>query len=267
LLDKVLALVPAHDAAHGFVPGRSTVTNAQPHLGSALLLKFDLCDFFPTIHFYRVLGLFARLGYSVGTGRFATDDKARNVAPTLARLCCYTPDPQEWHNAVMPQGAPTSPALSNLVCRRLDARLDGLAKRNKGVYTRYADDLTFSFKDDTVNLGRFRWWVDQVCHQEGFFINQKKFRVIRSSQRQVVTGIVVNDQLHIPRDERRRFRAILHNCKVHGVESQARDHPRFTEYLRGFASYVHMVQPAEGVELMREVEELLGPETEEGEPS
>jgi retron-type reverse transcriptase len=161
----------------------------------------------------------------------------------------------------MPQGAPTSPAISNLVCRRLDARLAGLAARNKGVYTRYADDLTFSFqKIKDLELGRFRWWVDQICHQEGFFVNQKKFRVIRASQRQLVTGLVVNDELRVPREARRRFRAILHNCRRHGIESQAQGRADFTAYLRGFASYVHMVHPEEGRQLLREVEELLGPE-------
>jgi RNA-directed DNA polymerase len=262
ILDKILAHVPAHESAHGFIPGRSTVTNAQPHLGSALILKFDLTDFFPTIHYYRVVGLFASLGYFVGDTRFSSADDSPQVAPTLARLCCYTPDPTRWGEALLPQGAPTSPAISNLVCRRLDARLDGLAKAKEGVYTRYADDLTFSFKKKEVDLGRFRWWVDQICHQEGFFINQRKFRVIRASQRQVVTGLVVNDELRIPRDERRRFRAILHNCRKHGVESQARDHPRFAAYLRGFASYIHMVHPEEGTELLRQVNELLGPESE-----
>jgi retron-type reverse transcriptase len=267
ILDKILSRAPAHDAAHGFVPGRSTVTNAEKHLGSKLLLKFDLTDFFPTIHFYRVLGLFASLGYTVGDGRFHTEDEAKQVAPVLARLCCYTPDPERWGGALMPQGAPTSPALSNLVCRRLDARLDGLAKRNEGVYTRYADDLTFSFKADTLNVGRFRWWVDQVCHQEGFFVNQKKFRVIRGSQRQLVTGLVVNDVLRVPREERRRFKAILHNCRTHGVASQARGNKKFASWLRGYASYIHMVHPEEGAEFLVAVEELLGPETEQEEGS
>jgi len=262
ILDKILGKIQPHDAAHGFREGRSTVTNATPHLGAQLLLKFDLTDFFPTIHFYRVVGLFARLGYTVGDARFRSSDDAQGIAPILARLCCYTPDPQKWRNALVPQGAPTSPALSNLVCRRLDARLTGLATRNAGVYTRYADDLTFSFKSKELNIGRFRWWVDQICHQEGFFVNQRKFRVIRASQRQVVTGIVVNDELRVPRDERRRFRAILHNCKKLGVASQSRGHPRFGDYLRGFASYIHMVHPEEGMELLREIEALLGPEKE-----
>lgn len=255
--EKILANIPAHEAAHGFIDGRSIVTNAAPHVGSAVVVKFDLKDFFPTIHYYRVLGFFASLGYAVGNARFGTEDKSTQVAPVLARLCCYTPDPKAWGKAHMPQGAPTSPALSNLVCRRLDSRLTGLAKKLNGVYTRYADDLTFSFKTADVNLGRFRWWIDQVCHQEGFVVNQHKFRVIRRSQRQVVTGIVVNDSVRVPREDRRNFRAILHNCETLGVASQARGNPRFKEYLRGFASYLHMVHPEEGTELLARVSALL----------
>jgi retron-type reverse transcriptase len=266
ILEKVLSPIPAHDAAHGFIPGRSTVTNATPHLGAKVLVKFDLRDFFPTIGYYRVVGLFARLGYSVDDARFSSSDGSRRIAATLARLCCYTPDPHAWHLGHCPQGAPTSPAISNLVCRRMDSRLSGLAKRNGGVYTRYADDLTFSFRTTVPDLGRLRWWVDQVCHQEGFVVHQDKFRVIRSSQRQVVTGIVVNDALRVPRSERRRFRAILHNCKTHGIESQARGRKDFVGWLRGYASYIHMVHPEEGADLLREVAELLGTEEEEQTP-
>ena len=260
ILHLILDRVPPHPAAHGFVAGRSTVTNAAPHLGAAVLLKFDLTDFFPTLHYFRVMGLFASLGYPVGVGRFSNRDEAREVAPTLARLCTYTPDPRRFGDGFMPQGAPTSPALSNLVCRALDARLDGLARCSGGAYTRYADDLTFSFPAGFTAIGRFRWWVDQVCHQEGFLVNAKKSHVIRRSQRQTVTGIVINDALRVPRDQRRRFRAILHNCRVHGVASQDRGNPGFADYLRGFASYIHMVHLEEGKELLRQVDELLGPE-------
>jgi hypothetical protein len=264
ILHLILDRVPPHPAAHGFVAGRSTVTNAAPHRGAAVLLKFDLTDFFPTLHYFRVMGLFASLGYPVGIGRFSTHDDAREVAPTLARLCTYTTDPRRFGDGIAPQGAPTSPALSNLVCRTLDARLDGLARRNGGAYTRYADDLTFSFPAGFDAIGRFRWWVDQVCHQEGFLVNSKKSHVIRRSQRQTVTGIVTNDALRVPRDQRRRFRAVLHNCRAHGVASQARGNPGFADYLRGFASYIHMVHPEEGAELLRQVDALLGPERDPG---
>jgi RNA-directed DNA polymerase len=258
ILARILDQVAPHKAAHGFVPGRSTVTNAAVHCGAALLVKFDLTNFFPTIHYHRVVGLFARLGYGIGDGKFGTADKAAQLAPTLARLCCYTADARDWHGAALPQGAPTSPAITNLVCRRLDARLDGLARRNAGKYTRYADDPTFSFSTDHIELGRLRWWVDQICHQEGFFVNQEKYRVIRASQRQVVTGIVVNDELRVPREARRRFRAMLHNCRRDGVETQARGHPFFADYLRGFASYINMVHPEEGADLLAAVRGLVG---------
>jgi retron-type reverse transcriptase len=281
ILKHILSKVPPHPAAHGFVNGRSTVSNATPHVGAELVVKFDLKDFFPTIHYFRVMGLFASLGYSVGNCMFGSDDGSTQLAPVLARLCCYTPDPKQWGSATLPQGAPTSPAVSNLVCRRLDARLAGLAGANKGVYTRYADDLTFSFKTAAdMNLGRFRWWVDQVCQQEGFTVNQEKFRVIRESQRQVVTGIVVNEAVHVPRTLRRELRAILHNCEKNGVEAEAqkwaklkkseppekgkgkdqakRTAARFPGYLRGIAAYLNMVQPEHGAELLRRVNELLG---------
>ena len=259
ILYEILEKVPPHEAAHGFVRGRSTVTNAAPHKGAAFVLKFDLENFFPTIHYYRVMGLFASLGYSIGNGRFQVRDDSRQIAPVLARLCVFVEDPNAWGTGFMPQGAPTSPAISNLVCRGMDARLDGLAREVGGVYTRYADDLTFSFPETSpVNVGRFRWWVDQICHQEGFFLNQSKFRVIRRSQRQTVTGIVINDELRVPRRERRRFRAILHNCKTQGIQSQARGNPAFGDYLRGFASYLNMVDPEEGGRLLKEVNALLG---------
>ncbi|MBP3954195.1 RNA-directed DNA polymerase [Gemmata sp. G18] len=266
ILKHILSKVPPHPAAHGFVNGRSTVSNATPHVGAELIVKFDLKDFFPTIHYFRVMGLFASFGYQVDNCMFGTKDDAKQIAPVLARLCCYTPDPTQWGTATLPQGAPTSPAISNLVCRRLDARLMGLAKANKGTFTRYADDLTFSFpKAEGMNLGRFRWWVDQVCQREGFVVNQEKFRVIRDSQRQVVTGIVVNDALRVPRELRRELRAILHNCTTHDIESQAKRHPKFngnvpafTQYLRGIAAYLNMVQPEHGGALLRRVNELLG---------
>jgi len=260
ILNKILARTPVHDCAHGFVTGRSTVTNATPHCGAEVIVKFDLEDFFPSIHFYRIAGLFASLGYQVDGSFFSNVDTSRRIATSLARLCVYAPHNCVWGGGFAPQGAPTSPAISNLVCRGMDARLNGLAQKNNAAYTRYADDLTFSFKQQAPDIGRFRWWVNQICHQEGFIVNESKFRVIRRSQRQMVTGIVVNDQPRIPRTARRRFRAILHNCRKHGVASQANGNPAFTSYLSGFASYVYMVHPEEGAELLRQVNELTGKE-------
>ncbi|MEW6352421.1 MAG: reverse transcriptase domain-containing protein [Thermodesulfobacteriota bacterium] len=142
ILTHILGVVPIHDAAHGFVPGRSIVTNAALHVGKEVVVNLDLKDFFPTVTFPRVKGLFAGMGYSPA------------VATILALLCTESPrqkvtlDGKPYHVAVgpraLPQGACTSPALSNLVARRLDSRLSGLCRTMEWTYSRYADDLTFS---------------------------------------------------------------------------------------------------------------------------
>jgi len=248
ILRKILDKLPMHDAAHGFVKGRSTVTNAKPHEGAALVVKLDLVDFFPTLHFRRVRGVLGQLGYSEA------------IAHLLASLCTYRPVLEDGYVAwpgVLPQGAPTSPALANLACRRLDARLAALAKKSGAAYTRYADDLTFSFKSEPKTLGRFLWWVDQICQQEGFSENARKRRVLRKKTQQRVTGIVVNSGLFVPRRDRHRFRAILTNVKKNGVAAEAKGNEDFPAYLRGFAAYVKMVQPKLGAQWVAEVKALL----------
>jgi RNA-directed DNA polymerase len=260
---QILAKVPVHSAAHGFVPGRSTVTNAEAHVGAKLLLKTDIREFFPSIHYWRVRGLFYSLGYG------------ERVAAALAALCTRRDvvvreadadgddGPQRvvvWPGQ-LPQGAPTSPAIANLACRRLDARLTGLAAKLGAVYTRYADDLSFSWHTREslagLDVGRVFWWIDQILQQEGFAEHPGKRQVLRPNRRQLVTGLVVNERLSVPRPARREFRALLHNCKVHGVASQARGRDDFADYLRGFAAYVHMVQPELGSRWAAEVDGLL----------
>jgi retron-type reverse transcriptase len=246
---QILSKLAVHRAAHGFVSGRSIVTNAEPHQRAAVVVKMDLIDFFPTVHYRRVLGVFQTLGYSY------------EVAQVLAGLCTHRPilpDGRFVWPGVLPQGAPTSPAITNLICARLDRRLSKLAEKSGATYTRYADDLTFSFaREPQMKLGKLCWWVDQICQQEGFVENAKKRRVLRRGSQQRITGIVVNDGLRIPREERRRFRAILHNVRKNGLAAEARGRTDFAAYLRGFAAYARMVQPELGEAYAREVEELL----------
>lgn len=248
ILDLYLAKIPVHEACHGFVRGRSVVTNARPHERAALVLKTDIADFFPSIHFHRVQGLFELLGAS------------RQNARKLAALTTYRPrlaDGRVAWPGVLPQGAPTSPAIANLVCRRLDARLAGLARRMEAHYTRYADDLTLSFAREPDDLGRVFWWVNAILQQEGFVENTEKRRLLRPSTRQQVTGVVVNEGARLPRDERRAFRALLANCERHGVASQARGRADFADYLLGYAAYARMVQPALGEGWFTRVQALL----------
>ncbi len=258
LLDQILAKVPVHDASHGFVAGRSTVTNAAPHVKAAIVVKLDLQDFFPTVHYRRVKGLFQQLGYNAP------------VSAVLAGLTTYRPKLGNgdvvWPG-MLPQGAPTSPAIANLCCRRLDARLAKLADKCGATYTRYADDLTFSFKQQpTVKLGRFLWWVDGICHAEGFIERPDKRRILRGKHQQRVTGLVVNHVVHVPRADRKRFRAILHNCAVHGLASQVKEGTaaELAAYLAGFAAYVQMVEPELGKKYAAQVETILSKESAGG---
>jgi retron-type reverse transcriptase len=249
ILEKILEHMPAHEAAHGFVKGRSTVSNAEPHTGATVVVRVDLEDFFPTVHYRRVKGLFQAHGYG---------DEVAGVLAGLSTHRPVLPDGMVVWPGALPQGAPTSPAIANLVCRRMDARLTALAKKAGATYTRYADDLSFSFEKPPEKLGRFLWWVNAILQQEGFLENAPKRRVMRKNSRQRVTGLTVNEQVSIPREERRRFKAILNNCRKHGVESQARGRKDFESWLRGYAAYVRMVHPELGARWQREVKELLG---------
>lgn len=266
IYEHVLKPVRVHGAAHGFVPGRSIMTNAAAHQGRRTVVKFDLYDFFPSIHYWRVMGLFTSLGYKSVRGLFGHADEHESVAGTLARLCCFAAAPGR---AYAPQGAPTSPAISNLVCRRLDARLSGLAQRIDGTYTRYADDLTFSFDASPPGgIGRLRWWVEQIAHQEAFTVHHRKFRVQRAGRRQRVTGLVVNAGVGVPRPERRRLRAIVHNAERTGAAGQAevwaertgRSATEFEAWLRGYGAWVAMVHPDEGA-LASRIDALFAPES------
>ncbi|MBI1947923.1 MAG: RNA-directed DNA polymerase [Deltaproteobacteria bacterium] len=246
VLDAVLDKVPASAHAHGFVRGRSVVTNARPHVKCKSVVNLDLKDFFPTITYRRAKGLFEHLGYG------------EHVATVLALLCTEPPrvlvehDERRTHVAigerVLPQGACTSPAITNLLCRRLDARLAGLARRLGLAYTRYADDLTFS--GDTVDERALLGAVRRVIAAEGFVVHPDKTRVMRKGRRQEVTGVVVNAKPSIAREQWRSLRAVLHNCAKHGLASQNREqHPDFAGHLAGKVAWVRMVDPRRGAQL------------------
>lgn len=254
VLAHVLAPLPTTPSAHGFVPKRSTVTNATPHLGQALVVNLDLSEFFPTITLPRVRGVFERLGYSPA------------VATVLALLCTEAPrraveyDGKRYWVAVgpraLPQGACTSPALSNQVARKLDRRLAGMGAKHGWTYTRYADDLTFSGGREgeiPLLLARVRHIVDE----EGFALNPKKGRIQRAAGRQTVTGVVVNEKPGLPRDEVRRLRAILHGARKTGLAAQNREnHPHFAAWLRGKIAYLMMIDRQKGAALLAQLDTL-----------
>jgi RNA-directed DNA polymerase len=215
-----------------------------------------LKDFFPSVTFPRVKGIFQDFGYSPA------------VATILALICTECPrrkvvyDGKPYFVATgsraLPQGACTSPALSNLVTRKLDARLAGLAQKLGWNYTRYADDLTFSASGEAAQ--KTAWLLARVRHivgEENFTVNEKKTRVLRPSTAQTVTGIVVNQRPNVPREMVRRIRAILHRARKEGLAAQnRRNRPNFLAWLQGMIAYITMVNPHKGKELREAFEKL-----------
>lgn len=248
ILRNILDQLAMSPQTHGFVHERNVATGAAPHVGREVVVNVDLRDFFPSFGFRRVKGFFHALGYR------------EPVAVVLALLCTEPPraaalfDGQVFQVAlgdrVLPQGACTSPALTNAICAfSFDSRLVGLAKHLGFAYTRYADDLTFS-GDDPVLVGKLLRAVRMIAEDEGFEVNESKTRVMRRGRRQEVTGATVNAKVAVPRDERRRLRAILHNAAKHGLQSQNREgHPRFREHLRGRIAWVTMLDAGQGARL------------------
>jgi hypothetical protein len=216
ILRRILARLRIHPAAHGFERGKSIVTNASAHQGQEIVMRLDLVDFFPSTSQRRVQEYFRRIGWN------------RQAAKVLTRLCT--------HEGGLPQGAPTSPRLSNLVNYLFDARLAGMAAALAATYTRYADDITISFpqeepdEDWIVRSGQpprfdltrgprkidfMRHFVRRVADENGYRVHRrKKLSVRRRHHRQTVTGLVVNDRVNLPRSTRRWLRAVEHRDRL-----------------------------------------------------
>lgn len=247
---------------HGFIHGRSPTTNARIHRRQEWLLRLDLEDFFPSINFGRVFGLFSAYPF----------DYPHDVAVMLAQLCC--------HNNQLPQGAPTSPVISNLICRGLDKELGTLAKEERAFYSRYADDICFSTDrrtfpatlarraSNSVELGEP---LTSIIHTNGFAINDEKSFLLRRTQRQRVTGLVVNKKLNLSRDYVRSLRNLLFIWKTHDQETAeeafrkanpergwppGKDEPEFPLVIRGRVQHVGSIK-GKGSPVYRRLAESL----------
>lgn len=244
LLPLLVDRLPLDDHAHGFRAGRNVRTNAEPHVGRKVVVKFDLEDFFGSVTFARVRGFFLACGYSfpVATNLALLTTEAERQPVDVDGKLHYVP---LGHRAC-PQGAPTSPGICNAIARKLDRRLAGFARSIGWSYTRYADDLTFSGDDDT-KIGLLLRVVGEVTTAEGFRLQTAKTRVMRSGRAQQVTGVTVNEQLGLSRKERRRMRAAIHQLD----DARAKGAPRLDEEaaLRGKLAYLQMLNPAQAAPL------------------
>jgi len=232
-LHKFLYKFKPHPAAVGFVTKKHVADGAKKHLDNNVLLTIDVLNFFGSIHEQKVIKLISFL-FSTYVNRdhsFVFDQKD---VPLIASLLTF--------KGSLPQGAPSSPALSNLYCLRLDKNLTNFAKKNGLTYTRYADDSAFSHKNKTEDIGRFIPDIEKFFNAESMGLNKKKTKVRRPHKRMVVTGVVINDKLGIPKWKSKNFRAKLHNL--------IRDKKPITqeEYqkMRGYAEWIRTLNPLKG---------------------
>lgn len=256
ILREILACVPVHERAHGFVPGRSCLTGAQIHAAEALVASFDLAAFFPSIGAPRVHGIFRSLGYPWAvarhlTGLCTTITPSDVITRQQAAPCDCATLRATYGVRHLPQGAPTSPALANLVAWRLDLRLHGLARAADVNYTRYADDLAFSGDANFAkSIGRFNTSVATIVGEEGFCLKHAKTRIMPRHQSQRVTGLVVNAHINVRRADFDTLKATLHNCVRGDPHGQNRAGlPDFRRHLEGRIAWVEQVSPQRGAKL------------------
>jgi hypothetical protein len=261
ILDELLTALPVHDAAHGFVGGRSVVTGASAHTGRQIVVTADLTSFFASVTAPTVYGVFRAAGFAEPLAHVLTGVCTHRVPVHVLSAMPDGGSPEErqalramLREAHLPQGAPTSPALANTALRHLDARLAGWAASVGAVYTRYADDLTFSGDERlAARPDAFLRGVDRIVTEQGLRLNPSKTRVRRRGTRQSVTGVVVNDRTSPGRREVDRLHAILHNAAEHGPASQNRaGHPDFRAHLLGRIGWVEQVHPGRARRLHEE---------------
>ncbi len=237
-------------SVHGFVQNRNILTNARQHVGRRHVLNIDLADFFESINFGRVRGMFMAKPYGLDP----------SVATVLAQICC--------HDNHLPQGAPTSPIVANMICMKMDGELQRMAKEHRVWYSRYADDLTFSTSVDPfpsalairpsdagdATVGRL---LSEVIASNGFDINLNKVRLQDRNFRQSVTGLTVNERPNVRRKFIRAIRGMIHAWQRYGLEAatsdfhnlhdkkhrfDAKGEPTFRAVLRGRLSFLKMVK-------------------------
>ena len=256
ILDMILSKIEINECAHGFVPDRSIVSNAQPHVGAKVVINMDLENFFPSIHVKRIKGVFRSIGFS------------ESVSTVLSMICSESEttelelDQQAYYVArgrrFLPQGAPTSPAITNLICRGLDVRLLKIAERLGFVYTRYADDITFSSLDPKADVGRAIRQIKYVIADEDFAVHPDKTRILRTGRRMEVTGLTVNEKVNVSRKQIKKFRATLFQIEKDGPGGKSwGNSENVIAAIYGYANFVSMVNPEQGKRFQQQVHRII----------
>jgi retron-type reverse transcriptase len=256
ILENILNRVEVSDKAHGFVSKRNILSNAMPHLNQAVVMNFDLENFFPTVGYPRVRGLFQHLGYSgeVSTllALLTTEAEQRAVTLDGEPLYLYT------GRRYLPQGSPASPMITNLICRKLDRRMEGIATSLGFNYSRYADDMSFS-SGVYGNINKMLFWVKKITQEEGFTLHPNKSRIMKKGSRQEVTGVVVNEKPSVNRREMKRFRALLYQIEQDGLEGKSwhGKSENLMSVIWGYANFVKMVDAQKGEKFMNQIRVIM----------
>ncbi|GAA4932072.1 hypothetical protein GCM10023314_00390 [Algibacter agarivorans] len=259
----ILNQIEIHPNCFGFIKNRSIKNNAKIHINQECILNIDLLKFFDTITQERVFGMFKQFGYHPNLARLLaslTTAKHKewfwnqidlNKHPELKKLVEKKPK-------IIPQGAPTSPSISNIICRRLDNRLNKLALKCNCKYSRYADDITFSGRKSDLPTLKL---INKIIREEGFFTNTDKIGFYSKGSKQYVTGLAINDGVRIPRKRKREIRQILHYCKINGVENHKKNtgienKKQFKEWLAGNIAFIHDIEPRKAKKLWDKFNDL-----------
>lgn len=238
ILDNILYKIRVSQYCNGFCKKKSICTNAQNHLNQDCIVNMDMSDFFPSISQKQIFRIFYYYGYTI------------EVSYMLARLCTY--------DGYLPQGAPTSPYLSNIACLKLDKRLTGLAKKYESTYSRYADDITFSGK---CGIQKIIPVAEKIIQDEGFSLNVNKTRIAYYYQRQEVTGINVNGKkMHVDKRYVKGFCQEIYYCEKFGVHDHLQhikcNKHFYKEHMYGKAYYINMVDKDLGRKLLSRLDNI-----------
>lgn len=191
LLRNILDKLSSSNASKGFELGTSIYDNAYPHIGSNVILSLDIDNFFPSIPANKVYGVFYSLGYT------------KLISSAFTSICTF--------KGFLPQGSPASPKLANLVCSKLDSRIQGYAGKNGIIFTRYADDITLSCQS-IKKIEKAKYFIQTVIKDEGFRVNKKKTRLMGLRKKKSVTGLVVSsNKAGVGREVYREMRVKLHH--------------------------------------------------------
>lgn len=221
LLELLSVIYHPHKAAHGFVIGKNVASNASIHVSKKFVFNIDIKDFFPSTSFHKIKFL-------LKIRPFFLKDEREKIAQLIANLCCK--------DGFLPQGAPTSPIITNIVCRRIDSKLSQLAFENKAKYSRYADDITFSCQENIFD-DNFLEKIKAILSEDKYELNQEKTRISNWRQRQEVTGVVVNEKKNLPREYTKDIRYWLFTWRKFGEASTQADFEKRFPQKKGFNRY------------------------------